>query len=100
MHTKTISFLGTFFGSSDPTSDQYRTMSLFDEPEDDPFADQNDEEDRLGLIEQPNDEQKPDWERLLPSAEDEFHFASLFAVHDPPVHIVRNITVMTNYICL
>ena len=65
MHTKTMSFLGTFFGSSDPTSDQYRTMSLFDEPEDDPFADQNEEEDRLGLIEQPNDEQKPDWERYF-----------------------------------
>ena len=87
MHTKTISFLGTFFGSSDPTSDQFRTMSLFDEPEDDPFAFQNEEEDRLGLIEQPNDEQEPEWEQLLPSAADEFHFASLFEVHDPPVDI-------------
>ena len=67
MHTKTIVFLGTFFGSSDPTSDQDHTMSFFDEPEDDPFAELNEEEHRLGLVGQQVEEQKPDWEQVLES---------------------------------
>ena len=70
VHTKTI-FLGTFFGSSDPTSVQNHTMSGFDEPEDDPFADLNEEEDRLGLLEHRGEEQELDWEHLLPSVDDE-----------------------------
>ena len=84
VHANTISFLGTFFGSSDPTSDQYHTMSFFDEPEDDPFADLNEEEHRLGLVGQEAEEQELDWEQLLPSVDDEAQLASLFEVADQP----------------
>ena len=84
MYTKTIPFLGTFFGSSDPTSDQDHTMSCFDGPKDDPFADFNEEEHRLGLLEQQGEEQEPDWEQLLPSVDDEAQLASLFEGADQP----------------
>ena len=74
----------TILAQDTPPVTQITSMNCFDDPND-VFAELNEEEALSGLQAQDMEEQEPEWEALLPSADDEARFASLFEVDEESV---------------
>ncbi|MCP4260704.1 MAG: hypothetical protein GY774_24745, partial [Planctomycetes bacterium] len=74
----------TILAQDTPPVTQITSMNCFDDPND-VFAELNEEEALSRLQAQDMEEQEPEWEALIPSADDEARFASLFEVDEGSV---------------